>query len=80
MKQASNEGKKECSDSYAKLNLTPEQKTKLTSLQEQCKKGGCTEASRAKFIKGAEGILSAEQFAQLKTECDKATRAEKTQS
>jgi hypothetical protein len=79
-KGASNNGKKECSDNYAKLNLTPEQKTKLTALQEKCNKEGCTETSRAKFMKSAKKILSADQYAQLKTECDKAQHAQKTQS
>jgi hypothetical protein len=80
MKGASNDGKKECSDHYAKLNLTVEQKTKLTALQEQCNKAGCTEASRATFLKNAKKILSVDQFAQLKSECDKTPHAQRTQS
>jgi hypothetical protein len=79
-KGASNEGKKECSANYAKLNLTPEQKTKLTALQTECNKAGCTEASRAKYLKSARKVLSADQYAQLKTECDKAQQAQRTQS
>ena len=31
-------GKMECSAIYAKLNLTPEQKTKLDAFQERCEK------------------------------------------
>ena len=69
---------KECSHTYAKLNLSPEQKTKLDSLQAQCDKAGCTKESMAKFMKSAEGVLSKEQFATLKAECDK--HAQKTQS
>jgi len=34
-------------------------------------KAGCTKKSRAKFLEQAKGILSAEQFAQLKAECKK---------
>jgi hypothetical protein len=79
-KGASNEGKKECSANYAKLNLTPEQKTKLTALQTECNKAGCTKASRAMYLKNARKILSADQYAQLKAECDKAQQAQKTQS
>ena len=69
-----------CSDQYAKLNLTAEQKTKLMALQDKCNKAGCTEASRTKFLKSAKKILSAEQYAQLKVECDKASHTQKTQS
>ena len=65
-----------CAD-YAKWNLSAEQKTKLTALQEKCMKGGCTEESRAKFLKSAKRILSADQYAQLKAECAK---SEKKQS
>jgi Spy/CpxP family protein refolding chaperone len=75
---ASNHGKKECSQTYAKLNLSPEQKTKLDAFQAQCDKAGCTKESMAKFMKSAKGILSNEQFATLKTECDK--HVGKTQS
>ena len=75
---ASNRGKKECSETYAKLNLSPEQKTKLDALQTQCNKEGCTKKSMAKFMKSAEGVLSKEQFATLKAECDK--HGQKTQS
>jgi hypothetical protein len=74
-KSASN--KKEWCANYAKLNLSTQQKTKLTALQEKCMKDGCTGASRAKFLKSAQRILSADQYAQLKAECEK---AEKKQS
>ena len=59
-----------CAD-YAKLNLSAEQKTKLTALQEKCMKDGCTEKTRAKFLKSAQRILSADQYAQLKAECER---------
>jgi len=32
-------------------------------------KAGCNEATEAKFMKDAEGILTAEQFAKFKAEC-----------
>jgi hypothetical protein len=63
--------KMECSQTYAKLNLSSEQKVKLESLEAQCHKDGCTKESMEKFIKSAEGILSKEQFATLKAECAK---------
>jgi hypothetical protein len=58
-----------CSHDYAKLNLSAEQKTKMETLQADCKKGGCTKESMEKFMKSAEAILTPEQFATLKSEC-----------
>jgi hypothetical protein len=68
---ATDTGKMECAQIYAKLDLTPEQKTKLDSFQAVCEKSGCTEESMEKFFASAKGVLSAEQYAQLKTECFK---------
>ena len=65
-----------CAD-YAKLNLSSDQKTKLTALQDKCMKDGCTEQSRARFLKSAKKLLSADQYAQLQAECAK---TEKKQS
>ena len=78
-KNASNHGKKECcSASFAKLNLSSEQKTKLDAFQAQCDKEGCTKESMAKFMKSAKGVLSKEQFTMLKAEQNR--HAAKTQS
>ena len=49
----------------------PEQKTKLDAFQARCEKDGCTEASMEKFFDEAKGVLSSEQYAQLKAECSK---------
>ena len=72
-------GKMHCSQTYAKLNLSPQQKAKLEKLEAQCNKAGCTKESTAKFMKSAEAILSKEQFAALKAECarmcDKGSKA-----
>jgi hypothetical protein len=68
---AKNEKMSCSSHNYANLNLSAEQKVKMESLQADCKKGGCTKESMDKFMKSAEGILSKEQFATLKTECAK---------
>ena len=68
---ASDSGKMECSQIYAKLNLTPEQKSKLDAFQARCEKDGCTEDSMKKYFKEAKGVLSSEQYAQLKAECGK---------
>ncbi|MEO5718870.1 MAG: hypothetical protein ABIR29_09900, partial [Chthoniobacterales bacterium] len=64
-------GKMECSEIYAKLSLTPEQKTKLDAFQARCEKDGCTEGSMKKFFAEAKGVLSSEQYTQLKAECSK---------
>ena len=58
----------------ASLNLTPDQKAKIEAWQAECTKAGCTKESRAKFLKQAKGILSADQYAKLKTECDKSAK------
>src|SRR5213594_4659077 len=64
----------------ATLNLTADQKTKIEAWQAECMKAGCTKESRQTFFKQAKGILSAEQFAQLKAECKKSAQATKTQT
>ena len=53
----------------ASLNLTPDQKTKIETWQAECMKAGCSKQSRETFLTHAKGILSAEQFAQLKAQC-----------
>jgi hypothetical protein len=63
--------KMDCSQTYAKLNLSAEQKTKMDTLVAKCNKNGCTKESMAEFMKSAEGVLSKEQMATLKTECSK---------
>jgi hypothetical protein len=67
-KSASN-SKMACSGGYAGLNLTGDQKTKLDAWQAECMKAGCTKQSRSAFLKKAKGILSADQYAKLKTQC-----------
>ena len=46
-----------------------EQKTKMDAAMTEHHKAGCNEASEAKFMKEAEGILTPEQFAKFKAEC-----------
>ncbi|MFZ1218187.1 MAG: hypothetical protein WAO00_02785 [Chthoniobacterales bacterium] len=60
-----------CAASYAKLKLTPEQKTKMDAAMAKCKEAGCTKESTAEFRKSAESILSKEQMAGFKAECAK---------
>jgi hypothetical protein len=68
VKNASN-SKMTCSGGYASLKLTADQKTKLDAWQAECMKAGCTKQSRSAFLKKAKGILSADQYAKLKTQC-----------
>src|SRR2546421_13066861 len=56
---------------WASLNLTADQNSKLVAWQNECMKAGCTKESRAAFMKKARTILSSDQYAQLKSECDK---------
>ncbi len=67
--QANN--KMDCTQTYAKLNLSAEQKTKMDALVAKCNKDGCTKESMEAFMKSAEGILSKDQMATLKTECSR---------
>jgi len=55
----------------ASLNLSKDQHSKLVTWQNECMKNGCTKENRAVFMKKAKTILSADQYAQLKSECDK---------
>ena len=64
----------------ASLNLTPDQKAKIDKWQAECMKAGCTRESRQSFLEQAKGILSAEQFAQLKAACEKSANRKKTQA
>ena len=64
----------------ASLNLTAEQNAKIEAWQAECMKAGCTKESRQMFLSRAKGILSPEQFAQLKAQCKKMADAKKTQT
>ena len=78
-KGASNTRSMSCVNS-ATLNLTPDQKAKIEAWQADCTKAGCTKESRQAFLSRAKGILSAEQFAQLKAQCKKTANAKKTEA
>ena len=78
-KGVSHTDKVACAD-LAALNLTPDQKAKIEAWQAECMKAGCTKESRQTFLKQAKGILSAEQFAQLKAACKKSANAKKIQA
>jgi hypothetical protein len=64
----------------ATLNLTQDQKAKIEGWQADCMKAGCTKESRQAFLNRAKGILSTEQYAQLKAQCKKTANAKKTEA
>ena len=70
-KNASNQ--QSCAN-LASLNLSADQKSKIESWQSECMKAGCTKESRQAFLTKAEGILSKDQFAKLKAECNKSAK------
>jgi hypothetical protein len=64
----------------ASLNLTPDQKTKIEAWQAECMKAGCTKESRQTFLSRAKGILSPQQFVELKAQCKKASSSKKSEA
>ena len=64
----------------ASLNLTPDQKTKIETWQAECMKAGCTRESRQTFLGRAKGILSPQQFVELKAQCKKNSSSKKSEA
>ena len=64
----------------ASLNLTSDQKTKIEAWQAECMKAGCTKESRQTFLSQAKGILSPQQFAELKAQCKKTGISKKSKA
>jgi hypothetical protein len=62
----------------ASLNLTSDQKTKIETWQAECMKAGCTKESRETFLGRAKGILSPQQFVELKAQCKSMGAAKKS--
>lgn len=75
-KQAGNNGKAACSVSLASLNLTSDQQAKMHKIMTEHQKARCSEASEAKYMKEAEGVLTKEQFAKFKAECKGKSKTE----
>ena len=73
-KNASNASNEAACDNLASLNLTADQKTKIEAWQSECMKAGCTKQTRAQFLRKAKGILSADQYAKLKEQCDRSAK------
>jgi hypothetical protein len=61
--------------SFASLNLSADQKSKLEGWQADCMKAGCTKESHTKFLEQAKTVLTGEQYAALKKECGSGHRA-----
>ena len=78
-KQAGNKQVAACQASLANLNLTPDQKTQMDAVMAEHEKAGCSEASEAKYMEEAKGILTKEQYAKFKAECKKGDK-DKTQT
>jgi Spy/CpxP family protein refolding chaperone len=79
-KKVGDEAKAACSVSLASLDLTPDQKTKMDAVMAEHHKAGCSEASEAKYMQEAEGILTKEQFAKFKAECCPGGKKDKTET
>src|SRR2546421_4457701 len=78
-KQVENQEKMACQVSLVSLNLTPEQKTKMDAVMAEHEKAGCSEASEAKYMKEAKGILTKEQYTKFEAQCKKGEK-DKTQT
>ena len=70
-KKVGHDAKAACQVSLASLNLTAEQKTKMDAIMAEHEKAGCTEASEAKYMQEAKGILTQEQYAKFEAQCKK---------
>lgn len=78
-KQVGNESKMACTVALASLNLTPDQKTKMDTALADHQKAGCSDASEAKYMETAKGVLTPEQYAKFKAQCKKEEKG-KTQT
>jgi Spy/CpxP family protein refolding chaperone len=75
---AKNDMKGKCDATFASLNLTAAQKSKMEKLAAECDKEGCNAQSMAKMEKSAQKVLNKEQFAAWKAKCS--GQSEKKQS
>jgi Spy/CpxP family protein refolding chaperone len=78
-KKVGTEAKAACQVSFASLNLTSDQKTKMDAITAEHEKAGCSEASEAKYMQEAKGILTKEQYAKFEAQCKKGEK-DKTQT
>jgi Spy/CpxP family protein refolding chaperone len=64
-------GGKGCDAALSQLKLTDEQQAKIATLKTECTQGEWTKESRAKFMKGVQGVLTAEQYTEFQSLCEK---------
>jgi Spy/CpxP family protein refolding chaperone len=70
-KQVGNHAKMACQVSLASLNLTADQKTKMDAAMAEHQKAGCSDASETKYMETAKSVLTPEQYAKFKAQCNK---------
>src|SRR6266542_2740701 len=58
-----------CQVEARQRNRTRPQKTKMDAAMAEHQKAGCSEASEAKYMQDAKGVLTKEQYAKFKAEC-----------
>ncbi len=63
------------SDSFSKLNLTPDQRAKINTLMTECHKATSTSEFHQLMSSGLEKILTPDQLAQWKAMGDKAAKS-----
>ncbi len=68
-KQVGNEGKAACEASYASLDLTADQKTKMDTIMAEHHKAGCSKETEAKYMEEVKGVLTADQYAKFEAAC-----------
>ena len=61
--------KTDCSEAWKDMNLSDEQKAKLSEAKAECEKSGYSEEARQKCMKVMESVLTPEQFEQCKASC-----------
>jgi hypothetical protein len=63
------------SDSFSKLNLTPDQKAKVEALKQDCLRATSRSEFHQMFGAGLEKILTPDQLAQWQSHCDSVTKS-----
>ena len=71
MSKSSAKGASCSGDMFSKLNLTSDQKAKIETLKADCRRATSTSEMHTIFTAGLEKILTPEQLAQWKSQCDK---------
>ena len=64
-----------CADMFSKLNLTPDQQTRVNNLLADCHRATSHSEFHAMLSSGLQKILTPNQFAQWKASCGKASNS-----